>query len=115
MFDINALREAKKQASVHQDKKKEEYEDIYNDAMRLVSDFEKNNDLNILKQAAEKFGECLVLKSNLPGPYYNLACIFYIIGNPQLSMDYLKEVQSIDPAYPGLNEAMKMVLSEDNA
>ena len=76
MFDINALKEAKKQASVNQDKKKEEYEDIYNDAMRLVSDFANNNDVNILKEAADKFGECIQLKSNLPGPYYNLAAIF---------------------------------------
>ena len=55
MYDFSSITSAKKKAVVHQDKKKEEYEDIYNDGMKLISDFEKNNDLNILKEAADKF------------------------------------------------------------
>jgi hypothetical protein len=112
MFDINALKDAKKKAAVHHEKQKEEYDDIYSSANQLFDDFEKNNDVNILKQAADKYGECLRLKSNLPGPYYNLACIFYIIGNPELAMDYLKEVQALDPRYPGLLQSMKMIIND---
>lgn len=108
-MDFSALQSAKKKVEVIQEKQSDNFDEIYNQGLKLFFECEQKEDINLLKQAADKFTEAITYKSTQPEPYFYLAHIFYALGKDDLTIEYLKMAESIDPDFPKLRSFKKIV------
>ncbi len=112
MMDFEALKSAKKKVVVIQEKQADSFDSLYNEGVTYFNQCIENNNLELLKKAADKFVESISYKSTLVEPYYYLAHIFYVLGKDDLTIEYLKISQSINPDYPGLQAFKKIVYNQ---
>ena len=102
MFDLSAINEAKKKASVNQEKTTGDYEKVLHEGISLYESFCENNDELIIKAAADKFGEALSLKRSQPESYLFLAMIFNLFEEDEKALEYFaaaKELSAEKPEY----------------
>lgn len=110
MFDMNALKSAKNKSKINQGKKEEDFNEIYNQALRLLREFSETQNTEKLNKATEKFFIALKSKRNRIEPYCYLSYIFYIFDEEKLALEYLNFAKSIDPSYPQISEIQKLFL-----
>ena len=110
MFDFDAIKSANKKAVVNIEKQSDNYEKLYGDAMEHLCKAQETNDIDMLKSSAELFMKVIEIKSSNPEPYFYTALVFYLVGNNELALKYLKVVQAINPGFPDLNKFMKEVM-----
>jgi tetratricopeptide (TPR) repeat protein len=115
MFDFDSLKTAKKSAGVNQEKQQETFENLLAEANQIFKDFEKDQSVEKLERAAEKFADCLKYKSTSLEPYYALAVIFSLIGKVDMAMEYFIMVKGMDPNYPGLQKMMNYIIENSKA
>lgn len=108
-MDFSVLQNAKKKAQVIQEKQSENFEELYNEGIRLFLECENNEDISLLEKSADKFVKAIEYKSTQAGPYFYLAHIFFVLGKDQLAIDYLKSAESIDENFPKLKVFKKIV------
>lgn len=108
-MDFSALQVAKKKVQVIQEKQFENFEELYNEGIRLFLECEKNEDISVLEKSADMFIKAIEYKSTQAGPYFYLANIFYVLGKDDLALTYLKSVEAIDPNFPKSKEFKKVI------
>ena len=113
-MDFSALQSAKKKIAVIQEKHAEGFDEIYSEGLKLFFECEEKEDIELLRKAADKFTESIKYKSTQPEPYFYLAHIFYVLGKEELTLEYLKMAESIDPEFPKL-KAFKKIVYEGRA
>jgi tetratricopeptide (TPR) repeat protein len=106
---ISDLKAAKKQSGENTQKREEELNLVYKEALQSFRTFilSSGSDKNSLKQAIEKFNAALALKKQNAGPYFYLSYIFYICGDLPQAKKYLKIAKLIAPEFEGLNSLEK--------
>jgi tetratricopeptide (TPR) repeat protein len=112
MFDFDSLKSAKKEAAVNDEKFSDKYDTVFKDGRMYLKNFQKSQDVNTLQKAAEKFGEAIECKSTSAEANFYMAICFYLIGEDELAMKYLKVVQTVEPGYKGLNVLMSRVIEK---
>jgi tetratricopeptide (TPR) repeat protein len=112
MMDFEALKSAKKKVVVIQEKQTDSFDSLYNEGIKYFNQCIENENIDLLKKAADKFVESIHYKSTMVEPYFYLAHIFYVLGKDDLTIEYLKIAQSINPDYPRLQAFKKIVFSQ---
>jgi len=110
-IDVNSINEAKQKAKENLDKKSEQFDDIYKDALKYFQEFIKTKDNKIIKKSAVRFAQALALKRSVIEPYYYLSIIYYLFNENKLALEYYKIANSIDSKHPLLAE-LKQLLSK---
>jgi tetratricopeptide (TPR) repeat protein len=104
MFDLQALKEAKKQVASRDESSDVKFNLLYHEALDALYLFVSKTeyDKESLKKAAEKLAAALEIKKSRAEPYFYLAYIFYLLGKLHLALDYLKVAAFINPDLPGI-------------
>lgn len=114
MFDFNSLDIVRKKAEIKGDKKQEQFYHLFDNALekfrKLVQT--QNFDTKLLKEIAYQLLESLKLVKNKAEPYLFLAYIFYIIGDNQISIKYLKVSSLLNPYLDAAERLREAITSE---
>jgi tetratricopeptide (TPR) repeat protein len=111
MFDFKNLNSAKNQAHGRDEKREQEADKAYNEAIDLLDKLNKSPDfdLGLLRQAADKILVSISNKRNKAEAYICLANIFYILDNVPAAIEHMKVAQSINPDLPEINKLQKLI------
>jgi tetratricopeptide (TPR) repeat protein len=109
MFNLDALKSARKSIKDRDDKTDEKFYKAYSEALDLLKVFVKKQhyDKNCLREAADKLADALEVKKNKAEPYFYLAYIFYLIGHTENAVQYLQIAALINPDLNGIETLRK--------
>ena len=82
-----------------------------NEGISLFQKFIKSKDIKILKKSSEKFFATLSSRRNRPEPYFYISQIFFIFGDKQKALDYLKAAEEVEPGFKDLPRLRKVIFS----
>lgn len=111
MFDLGALASAKKKAKVNQDRKEEDFNDEFNQALKHLRDFSTSKSENDIKLSANKFFESIKCKRTRIEPYVYLSYIFYLFDKKELAIEYLNIAKSIDSSFYMIKDLQNTIYS----
>jgi len=110
-IDVNSINEAKQKAKENLDKKSEQFDDIYKEALLLLKKVLDNpNDKKSLKQSIIRFTQAIELKKTNPEPYFYLSYISYLCKDFELAKKYLEIASLINPNLNGLDSLRQKLL-----
>lgn len=113
MYDFSNLNSVKKKVTEIDNKRNDNFDKSYNEALRLLNEFKKkpSTDTSILKKTAEYLINAMEQKRTRPEPYILLASIFYMTRDDKLAIKYLKIASSIDPNSSDVIKLRKLLSS----
>jgi hypothetical protein len=111
LIKLDDLKSAHESTKERDDKRKDNYSEIYNEALNLIDRFIQNPQTNLssLEQAAYNLIDALHLVKDRPEPYLLLAYIFYMMGDENGALKYLQVCNSINPNAAGIGEIKDLI------
>jgi hypothetical protein len=103
----NIKAKAKENKAVNEEK----VNDDLKEGISLFGQFMKTKDIKVLKKSSDQFFTVLNSKRNKAEPYFYISQIFYIFGDKQKAIDYLKAAEEVEPEYKELPKLRKLIFS----
>lgn len=117
MYNFKELNSIKKKVGEISEKRSEKYEQIMADVQKKIADFRNSsqNDVSLLKEAADRLIVALEQKRTQPEPYVILATIFYLVNEDRLAFKYLRIAGSLNPNLPQIKTLKRLISGEQLA
>lgn len=116
IMNLDSINEAKSKTHERDENRQKNFSEIYKEAVILLKQFTENpnaqDGIKQLKNVAEKLIESLKHVKNNPEPYLLLAYIFYMIGEKNLAIEYIKLHESFSEQISTEAEILKKLVSE---
>lgn len=113
MLDMSDILAAKKKAVINQEKNIQNYENEFNEGLKLFTKFQKDLDEKTIKSASEKFFSALRFKRTQMAPYLYLSMIFLIFNERETALEYFETAEilkSSNPEYLDLLNKIKSII-----
>ncbi|MFN4151650.1 MAG: tetratricopeptide repeat protein [Candidatus Sericytochromatia bacterium] len=111
------VQKSKEKINQNLDDKDKSYTLLINKGISYLKVFseenDKQNDINLLHEAAKYFTDAIELKKHKAEAYFYLAYIFHLIDKNDYALNYLKVVSCIDPEYPNLKNLKEKIANTE--
>jgi hypothetical protein len=101
MQNVNS---AKKEVQSHVETNKNNFDDSFQDAVKLLGQFSHTNNPVMLKKSAEAFLNLIKLKPSRVEPYVYFAYVLYLYDKKDEAKKFIKLSESLDPNYPKIKD-----------
>lgn len=108
---IDIINEAKNQTLERDEKRHQQADVLYNEALELIEKYKETNNDSLLEQACKKLEESLTFNRSKGESYFWLSYIFYIYGNDKEAFECLRTAESLVPDYQQIKQ-FKNIISE---
>jgi hypothetical protein len=102
---------AKKEVQTHLETSMESFENSFNDALTIFSEFASTKEAAKLKKAANEFLNLITLKPSRVEPYVYMAYILYLYDKKSEAIKYIKLSETIDSGYQYIKDVKALVYS----
>lgn len=108
---LDLISEAKSQTKDRDEKRVNQSDLLYNEALELIEEFKQTKKNSTLEEASIKLEESLKYSRSKGETYFWLSYIFYIYGKDKEAFEYLRVAESLSPEYSQIKK-FKTIISE---